>query len=525
MKNILKYTFALVAIGFVSCEPEFDSPVTDDGFYTSGTADLSNYVSVGNSLTAGYASGALYITGQENSFPNIMAQQFAFAGGGDFTQPLMSDNIGGLLLGGTQITENRFVLAVGPDGNPGPERLEGTPTTDITNKLSGSFNNMGVPGAKSFHLVAPGYGNVAGVPTGAANPYFARFASSESATVIGDAAAENPTFFSLWIGNNDILSYATSGGTGVDQTGNFDPKTYGENDITDPNVFAQVYSEMVDALTAKGAKGVLINIPEVTSIPYFTTVPYAPLSPSNPDFGPQIPALNAQYALLNQAFAYLGVPERSIQFSLTGPSAVVVQDEALTDISAELTQVLIAGGLDQGTATVFGLQYGQARQATSADLLVLTSSSIIGALNNDRFAQLVAMGVPEEQAGQLSVNGITYPLQDQWVLTPDEQEAVSTATTAYNATINALAGAKGLAFVDAKSELKKLANGGIPYDGGVLTSQFVTGGAFSLDGVHPTPRGYAYIANLIIKETNRTYDATIPMVHIGNYGTITLTNN
>ena len=67
MKNILKYTFAVLAVGFVSCEPEFDNPVTDDGFYSSGTANFSNYVAVGNSLTAGYASGALYITGRQSS--------------------------------------------------------------------------------------------------------------------------------------------------------------------------------------------------------------------------------------------------------------------------------------------------------------------------------------------------------------------------------------------------------------------------------------------------------------------------
>ncbi len=30
---------------------------------------------------------------------------------------------------------------------------------------------------------------------------------------------------------------------GVDQTGNLDPSTYGGNDITDPNVFASVYSQ------------------------------------------------------------------------------------------------------------------------------------------------------------------------------------------------------------------------------------------------------------------------------------------
>ncbi len=523
MKNILKYAFAVLAIGLVSCEPEFDTPVTDEGFYSSGTANLSKFVSLGNSLTAGYADGALYITGQNNSYPNILAQQFAFAGGGEFTQPLMNDNLGGLLLNGTPITENRFVLKTKADGStPSPKRLEGMPTTEITNKLSGSFNNMGVPGAKSFHLLAPGYGNVAGEPMGAANPYFARFASSESATVIGDAAAQNATFFTLWIGNNDILSFATSGGSGVDQTGNFDPSTYGPNDITDPNVFASVYSQMVDALTANGAKGVLINIPEVTSIPYFTTVPYAPLSPLNPDFASQIPELNAQFALLNQAFAYLGVPERSIQFSLSGPSAVVIQDESLTNISTQLTQVLIGGGLDVPTATIFGMQYGQARQAKPSDLLVLTSSSVIATLNTDRLAQLMAMGVPQEQAAKLSINGITYPMQDQYVLVPAEQQAITVATTAYNGAISMLASAKGLALADAKTALSRVASEGISYDGGVLTSQFVTGGAFSLDGVHPTPRGYAYTANLIIDAINETYDATIPKVHIGNYPTVTL---
>jgi len=109
--------------------------------------------------------------------------------------------------------------------------------------------------------------------TAAANPYYIRFASSPSASIIQDAAAQNPSFFTLWIGNNDVLSYATTGGTGVDQTGNLDPTTYGPNDITDPNVLAQVYSGYVDALSASASGGVLFGIPDVSSAPFFTTVP------------------------------------------------------------------------------------------------------------------------------------------------------------------------------------------------------------------------------------------------------------
>ena len=510
MKNILKYIFAVLALGLVSCDPEFENPVTDDGFYSSGTADRSKYVSVGNSLTAGYADGALYITGQQNSYPNIMAQQFALAGGGDFTQPLMNDNLGGLLLNGTQITENRLVLEILPNEDPAPTRLEGTPTTDIANKLTGPFNNMGVPGAKSFHLVAPGYGNVAGVPMGAANPYFARFASSESATVIGDAAAQNATFFSLWIGNNDILGYATSGGSGVDQTGNLDPSTYGPNDITDPNVFASVYSSQVDALTAGGAKGVLVNIPEVTSIPYFTTVPTNAIPLDAATAG----ALNAQFAAYNTqilpGLAGMGVitPEeaalRMINFS-AGQNFPIMTDDDLTD----LTQIL--QGPPFSLPAPLAALLGQLRQVKSDDLIVLTASTVLGTTPD-----------PSNPQG---VIGVSIPLADQWVLAASEQARVTAASTAYNATIQALAGAKGLAFVDAKATLAAVANGGIPYNGGILTSQFVTGGAFSLDGVHPTPRGYAYVANLVIQAINDTYDATIPTVNIGNYATVTLTNN
>ncbi|GAB5401757.1 MAG: SGNH/GDSL hydrolase family protein [Aureisphaera sp.] len=526
MKNTFKYIALAAVVALASCEPEFENTVTDEGFYDTGSANLTNYVAVGNSLTAGYADGALYISGQNNSYPNIMASQFAKAGAGEsFTQPLMDDDLGGLSLGGTPVAANRFVLSTDANGNPFPAVLEGNATTDVTTSAAGPYNNMGVPGAKSYHLVAPGYGDASGVLAGTANPYFARMATSASTTVAADAATLSPSFFSLWIGNNDILGYATAGGAGVDQTGNLDPTTYGPNDITDPLVFGASYTAVLDALMAGGAEGIVINLPDVTSIPYFTTVPTAALDPTNPDFGSQIPTLNATYALLNQAFAFLGVPERSIQFSTTAASEVVVMDESLANISAELTQVLAAGGLDLPTATIFGLQYGQARQANEGDLMVLVSASQIGQLNTDRMAELMALGLPEADAAQLSVNGITFPMEDQYVLTASEQTSVANAAAAYNATIEALAASRNLILIDAKGELAQVANSGIPYNGGVLTDTFVTGGAFSLDGVHPTARGYAYVANLAIDAINRKYNASIPTVDIGNYPTVQVHNN
>ena len=507
MKNTIKFMIGLLAIGLVSCEPEFENAVTDEGFYDAGDADFSNYVSLGNSLTAGYADSALYMSGQEDSYPNIMAEQFGFVGGGDFTQPLTSDNLGGLLYGGVQISGNRLVLSADENGNPFPTPLDGTPMTDVTTSATGPFNNMGVPGAKSYHLVTPGYGSVAGVANGTANPWYARFATSESSTVLADAASLNPSFFSLWIGNNDILGYATSGGSGVDQTGNLDPSSYGGNDITDPNVFAAAYSAQVDALVAGGAKGVLLNIPDVTSIPYFTTVP----AQSIPLDAATAGAVNAQFALYNGALGqlvaagFISAEEaalRQVNFN-EGINYPIMTDVDLTDVTA----ILIGGGIDPQTAALLG----QLRQVKSDDLVVLTASSALGS-------------VPDP-SNPLGIVGVSIPLTNQFVLTSTEQDRVATAGAAYNAIIEGLAAANELGYGDMKSALADVAANGAAYNGGLLTSTYVTGGAFSLDGVHPTPRGYAFTANTIIDVINTTYNASIPKVDIGTYGTVTLHNN
>jgi hypothetical protein len=486
--NINKYKWLMLCLGavIISCTGDEKDPIGEEEpiVVVSGEADFSKFVSIGNSLTAGYTDGALFIASQQNSFPKILASQFALAGGGEFNQPLMNDNLGGLLLGGNVIAANRLYF-----NGAAPVRVEGMPSTEITATLSGPFNNFGVPGAKSFHFIAPGYGNVAGVPVGQANPYYVRFASGASATVLGDAAAQQATFFSLWAGNNDVLSYATSGGFGINQAGNFDPSTYGGNDITDPNVFAQVLNGMVDALTANGAKGVIANIPNVMTIPYFNTVPYNPVPLDAPTAG----MLNQAYAPYNGGLAQAegaGLitsaerQARTINFA-AGQNAVVIEDEYLTNLSA--------------------LGLPSLRQTTSADLIVLPASGVIGTLVNNN-PQLI--------------NGLTVPLPDQAVLVPQEQQEVINATASFNAIIENVANQKGLAFVDVFSILNEVADTGVQFDEFTLNASLVFGGAFSLDGVHPTARGYAFIANKFMEAINNQYGSNLPSVKARNYITL-----
>jgi len=509
MKNTIKFMIGLLAIGLVSCEPEFENAVTDEGFYDAGDADFSNYVSLGASITAGTADGTIYMSAQENSYPSIIAQQFGFVGGGDFTQPLTSDNVGGLLLNGEPLPGygTRLVLSADENGNPFPTPLDGTPTTDVATSATGPFNNMGVDGSKSFNLVTPGYGDIAGIANGTANPWYARFATSASSTVIDDAVSLNPTFFSLWTGNNDVYSYASQGGIGVDQLGNSDISTYGYRDITDPNAFALAYGAQVDALTANGAKGVLVNIPDVTSLPYFTTVPTRSIPLDAATAG----AVNAQFALYNGALGqlvaggFISAEEaaiRAINF-IEGVNYPIMTDDDLTDVTA----ILIGAGLDPQTAALLG----QLRQVKSDDIVILPASSVLGTTPD-----------PSNPTG---VVGVSIPLQDVFVLTSTEKARVDTATQSFNAIIEGLAAANELGYVDSNAALAEVASTGHVFNGGVMTNAYVTGGGFSLDGVHLTPRGYAFCANMIIDVVNTTYNASVPKVDIGTYGTVTLHNN
>ncbi len=462
---------ALAATLMVSCSKlEFDIPVEVEVPLTSGSADFSKYIAIGASFSAGVSDGTLFIESQNNSFPNLLASAFSNAGGGDFVQPMVDDNIGGLLLGGVEIAGPRLYF----DG-AGLSVLDGTPTTEITNIIPGPFNNMGVGGAKSYHLLAPGYGNVAGVPVGQANPYFARMASSPNATVLEDAVSQNGTFFTISVmGGNDVLGYATSGGSGIDQTGNFDPATYGNNDITDPNVFAQAATTIVSSLVANGAKGVLSNVPYVTDLPYFTTVPYNAV-PLDAATAAQLNAAFAQYnggLQTAETVGFITTEERiarTISFS-AGQNAVTLIDEDLTNLS--------------------GLGLPSYRQATSNDLLVLPSLSFIGTTVN---------GNPQ------LINGVSVPLEDQWVLTSTETQTTIVATDAYASTVEALAETNGLAFVDLRQVLSEAATSGIVFDNFNLTTQFIFGGLVSLDGVHLTARGYAYMANKFMEAIDITY--------------------
>lgn len=522
MKKIIISTIAVSALLFTvtSCKTDFDTDVKDIPV-TKGDADFSKYISLGNSLTSGYRDGALYSSGQNESYPSMIAAQMQLAGGGAFKQPMMPNDVGGFIGLKDPFGKNLFpgkLNLVVKAGALSPE--ESDPAAALDNVTSGGpYQNMGVPGAKSYHLVVPGYGNPANLATGTANPYFVRFASAPGTTVLADAMAQKATFFSLWIGNNDVLSYATNGGTNSQvvagatvysaatvQSNNVNPQTYKSNDISDPNLVAGSIKAVLDGLKSVGTtKGVIANIPDITSIPFFTRVPYnaVPLDAAKAQ------SLNTGiYGPLKTILTAYGQGDR-LNLVAAGDNPVLIKDNKLTNLSAQLTAALAANGFSPTEAAFIGNAFGQARQAKKGELILLTAAKVLGldALTNQ----------PPTPTSKL-IYGASFPIGDHLSLTADEVNNIATAVKAYNTSIKGLADSYSLAFVDANTKMKELdSKAGITWNGVKYTATFVTGGAFSLDGVHLTGRGYGIVANEFIKAINAKYRSTLPQVDANKY--------
>ncbi len=468
------FTYLLIAL-LSSCRytfPELPDP-------NAGTADFSKFISLGNSLTAGFANGALYDEGQANAYVNIIAGQINLVTPTIFNQPDINSPVGysGTTTDGTPM--GRLIL-MNPE-NPLPMPIiPGDPFNDTYAGDKTALNNFGVPGIRLIDVDVPGYAQD--------NRYYKRFALDvNNSSVLSDALAANATFFTFWLGNNDILGYATNGASG-----NENGDGSNGDDLISVDAFSAKYEPVIASLLQNGSQGVVANIPNVTDIPFFTTIPYNVIY-----FDGQEPADTLEIYNLNQMYASynLGLviavaageidqaeaEMRAISFS-AGANALIIYDESLTDLSSR--------GLEQ------------IRPAGNTDLITFRSALVIG-----------------QDPGNGKV-GTEVPLADNYVLTQVEQSVILARTTAFNDIIAATVAnyTESLALVDINQIFAEFAVSGVNINGSVLTASiFPPFGGFSLDGVHPNPRGAAFIANLFIEAINQQFSANIPPVNPNNY--------
>ncbi len=462
---------AVAAYTLQGCKPDIEA-----GTPSAGAADFSNFIAVGNSLTAGFADNGLNYEGQATSYPLILAQAMQATGKGpaQFLQPLFpvgSAGTGGLRLAG--ITNGLPVLApVFPDSSQIIERIRTLFPDSITNKYAQvpngmEIHNLGVPGIRVADIESPVYGVSNNI---AFNPFFERMLPDNQGfmSYLSYVAKRRPTFFTNWLGNNDVLGYASAGGTGF---------------LTNMADFTASYGKMLDTLTRGGAKGLIATVPKVTSAPYFTTVPPTPIVLTDPT---QVALLNGAYAARNAAIKRFNtlLPDAAkldtISFRL-GPNAPVIA-------------VSVTG--PDSVYRRFGGPAGAFRQlrADRGELILLPAQTVLptGA-------------------------GTATPLGNQFALTREELDAINARTNEINTYIRAQATSRNLALFDAEAFLDQVKAGQVYFDGTNITAAFVRGGAFSLDGIHPTPRGYALIANEMMKAINAKYGSNLSPVNAANY--------
>ena len=584
-KYIKNSLYAAALLGFATaCEPEIerDELSLEEA---RGNADFSVYVALGNSLTAGYADGALNRAGQLNSYPAIIAEKMeVITPDFEFDQPLLPEGrINGTLLLDSIILGPPLTPVIRPETN-------GLSQAVIIQKISGSFNNMGVPGAKVGDLTRVGYGSTQG------NPYFYRFASAETATIVDDAVAQDPTFFTLWIGNNDVLGYATEGGEGT---------------ITDPAVFREQYRDIISRLVAvnPSMEGAIANIPSLSNAPYFRAVSWnrfalnaneatqinaavkARIEPEVrkkviygvieegtrrkiiAQVAPQVVYQQAYQAAYKQAKEQGETDEQAAAFakqtaddyvaSEPGKAAIqslqtnLIQNREPAQVHAIVEQNLKSEPvqskiLENYQAALAADAAGQLEQAIGAEGVAAveatvpvqiaglkaagfyptfaagpngfvvdepTSPTRIRQLNQN---DLVTLKVSSAPASEFNPKAGDITIPGKYVLDALEQEKIRQAIAAYNEIIAEVASENTFALVDMNGFFDKVVNGGLTLDGTVFTNAFITGNAFSLDGIHLTQKGYALVARKFIEDINAYYKSNIPLPNVRKYPAVAL---
>jgi hypothetical protein len=110
-----------------------------------------------------------------------------------------------------------------------------------------------------------------------------------------------------------------------------------------------------------------------------------------------------------------------------------------------------------------------------------------------------------------------YPLDPKWVLDESEVQNAIDATRRFNAFIKKKAQENNLALFDFGQFIHEIKVGNVIIDGINLSSNYLEGGFYSLDGWSLTPRGNAIITNKVIEVTNSKYGSSIPFLNIEDY--------
>ncbi|HAL55435.1 MAG TPA: hypothetical protein DCP63_02865 [Bacteroidetes bacterium] len=441
MRTVIKMFMVLLGLAIVTLSGCSDSAPSGP-VASLGPNTVTKYVSVGNSLTQGIQSNALYESAQLYSFPYLIAQQLTKAGAsiGTFEQVYYTDP--GTPDATGKASRMEIISLTGPV--IGPRGL--TPGQPKNTTLTRPFDNLGIAG-----IPLAGFMDETGTYSGGATGQLVlRSQGGFPKSVYKHLLLLKPDLVTFWLGANDVLGFATSGGVSPSSP-------------TPSAIFGALYTQALDSLRKNlpNARIVVANIPDVRAIPFFTTVG---------------PAVSARLSALGLSLSYQKRGEQGIATGTTKLNEA--NPPMLTLVSSTYATLL-------GTPT--------------------------GRFYKDNRFPALPPGIDTTKPFGLDPRN---PWPSALILDPDEQALVAQATNDFNATINSVASAKGAAVVDFFSIFNKIKAEGYAISGEIYTTAYVSGGLFSLDGVHPSSRGYAIVANEILKVVNQKFGMSIPFVDV-----------
>ena len=189
-----------------------------------------SYVALGNSITAGFQSGGINDSTQRESYARLLALQmrtpyrYPSTGAAGCTPPFASP---------LDVVTNPLILIT---------------CSAPSSAAAGPLNNVAVPGADSFDPTSPAM---------AGSNRLAAYFLGAGGTQVARAREADPSFVSVWIGNNDILGEVTEGMLRA-------PNEAG----TPPSQFAANYAQMMSALLSPNVRGgVLIGVMDASMAP------------------------------------------------------------------------------------------------------------------------------------------------------------------------------------------------------------------------------------------------------------------
>lgn len=360
------------------------------------------YVSIGDSLAAGFSNGSLVERHQRSSVPLLLARQAGVAA--NFHQPTIGAPGIPAELGLVSLTP----IVISP--------LSSSPGEPLNLNLQRPYNNLAVPGATAgdaLNRTSDGGGMHDLILRGLG-------------TQVAQAKALRPTFITLWIGNNDVLGAAIRGTAIPGET------------LTPTQTFRQAYASILLELRGTGARIVAANLPDVTAIPFVTTIPPVVINPAT-----------REPVIVNGS----NVP-------LLGPNGPL---------------------------------------ATNAHVTLAASSLLAEGI-----------GIPR------LLGGTGAPLPNEVVLDPGEIATIRDYVNTNNHAISELCDAAGVPVLDVSALFSEIASVGREVAGVRITADFLTGGFFGYDGVHPTDLGYALLANEWIAAINES-GLSLPLLDLSPF--------